>query len=38
MLHGEIQSATGQPEAAFCMLEDAGAAASPAASHQLLLS
>lgn len=38
MLHGEIQNATGQPEAVFCMLEDAGAATSPAASQQLLLS
>lgn len=38
MLHGEIQGATGQPEAAFWMLEDAGAATPPAASPQLLLS
>ena len=38
MLHEEIQGATRQPEAALCMLEDVGAATSPAASQQLLLS
>lgn len=38
MLHGETQGATGQPEAAFLVLEYAGAATSPAVSPQLLLS
>lgn len=38
MLHGEIQGVTEQPKAAFCILEDAGAATSPTTSQQLWLS